>query len=744
MKIKAVIYALILPGILLSLLLNCKKEAIKTAPTATIATVTNITATSATSGGEITSDGGSAVTARGVCWSTNQSPTTSDNKTTNGSGTGSFTSSITGLTPGTIYNLRAYAINAVGTAYSNRVALTTLALLPVLTTADLTALTSTSATSGGNITNDGGAPVTARGVCWSKSQNPTTSDSKTTDATGSGIFSSSITGLTPGMTYYARAYATNSVGTAYGNQITTTTAAILPKITTADISVFSATTATSGGNITSDGGAVVTIVGVCWSTNQNPTITDLKTMDSTVSGSFTSFITGLTPGTTYYIRGYATNKIGTAYGNQLILTTTAILPLLTTSIVKSYTSTTALCGGNIINDGGATVTARGVCWSEHPNPTVSDSHTTDGDGRGMFTTTLTNLQSATTYYFRAYAINRAGISYGNSENFTTSLNIPSGTKTKFLTLISINSNWSTYEDNTWEKNFQFKENEYMQIFEICIWNTANPKVSLYMFDRNFEPKRMEFLSGGQDWVSYRESYNIMNIETPSKSSQQYLDAFKKIIKKVIETQPAEHYGIKYWGHGAGSSSPLFGYTIWPDEAEMLLSYINSLISKKIDFLDWSRNCGEGRYNRIVKEYKYADYILASDISRMGYAMAGGAVESSEMIETFFSPSKSIRQSLIDMINQDRLHWESDFTKKDMITNKIMQSISLYDTDKFEDMVSSTKLSSTDYAGDILKYIHMNYPSEVQKFFDFRFCYVSNKDFFTWDIDSNGFFMDDDN
>lgn len=420
-----------------------------------------------------------------------------------------------------------------------------------------------------------------------------------------------------------------------------------------------------------------------------------------------------------------------------------VKPVVNTIHASSVSSSSAILQGDITSDGGAEVTVRGICWSENPNPTLSDSHSIVGVGKGIFNSSITDLQSATTYYFRAYAINKVGISYGNTESFTTSINIPPGTNNKFLSLISVNTSWSTYEDNTWEKNFAFKENEYIQIFEVCIWNIENPKVSLYMFDRSFDPFREEYSSGGQDWVNYRENYNILNVETPGKSSQEYLDAFKKIIRKAIETQPAEHYGIKYWGHGAGSSSPLFGYAIWPDEAEMLLSYINSIISKKIDFLDWSRNCGEGRYNRIVKEYKYADYILASDISRLGYAMAGGAVESSQIIETFFSPSKTIRQSLIDMVNQDRLQWESDFTKNDMITNKIKQSISIYDTGKFEIMDTSTNLQlhSADYAGDILDFIQSNYPSEVQKFYDFRFHYVSNKDFFDWDIISNGFLMD---
>lgn len=419
-----------------------------------------------------------------------------------------------------------------------------------------------------------------------------------------------------------------------------------------------------------------------------------------------------------------------------------IKPTIST-LSAALSASSAILSGNVISDGGASVTARGICWSENSNPTISDNHTTNGIGKGTFTSSLTDLKSATTYYFRAYAINRIGISYGDTESFTTSLNIPPGTKSKFLTMISVNNNFSTYEDNTWERNFSFKENEYMQILEICIWNTENPKVSLYMFDRNFEPFREEFSSGGQDWVNYRESYNILNVATPTQSSQEYLNAFKLIIKKAIETQPAEHYGIKYWGHGAGAFSSLFGNLIYSDDAEKLLSYFKSIISKKIDFLDWSSNCNEGRYNLVAKQYKYADYILATDILRFGYAMAGGAVPSNEIIETFFSPSKTIRQSLIDMLNQERLHWESDFTKNDMITKKINQSISIYDTDKFEDLVNSTNLYSTDYVGDVLDYIQKNYPSEVQKFYDFRFWYVSNKDFFTWDIISNGFKRDED-
>lgn len=94
---------------------------------------------------------------------------------------------------------------------------------PTVTTASVSNITSTSASSGGNVTDDGGASVTARGVCWSTSANPTTGDSKTSNGSGTGSFTSSITGLTAGQTYHVRAYATNSVDTSYGSDVSFTT-----------------------------------------------------------------------------------------------------------------------------------------------------------------------------------------------------------------------------------------------------------------------------------------------------------------------------------------------------------------------------------------------------------------------------------------------------------------------------------------------------------------------------------------
>ncbi len=261
--------------------------------------------------------------------------------------------------------------------------------LAILKTSNVTDITINSLTSGGEITSSGGADVTARGVCYGTTQNPTTEGSFTADGKGSGSYSSSITGLTPNTKYYIRAYATNSAGTAYGNEVSsTTTALVIPVLTTVAISEITYTTATSGGTITSDGGAPITVKGICWAALASPTTSDNKTSDGAGSNNFTSYLSGLTPGTTYYVRSYATNSVGTAYGNEQVFTATALgVPAVTTEEVGSVTYTTAASGGNVTANGGASVTARGVCWSTSANPTINDSKTSDASGNGPFIST---------------------------------------------------------------------------------------------------------------------------------------------------------------------------------------------------------------------------------------------------------------------------------------------------------------------------------------------------------------------
>jgi uncharacterized repeat protein (TIGR01451 family) len=390
----------------------------------TTTSIADITFTGASSGGTISDDGGSAITSRGICWSTFFNPTIAHNKTSDGTGTGSFTSTLTGLSSGTTYYVRAYATNQAGTAYGNKISFTTPIplTLATLTTNTISFINITTVTGGGSITNSGGSAITDRGICWSTNPKPTTEDTKISSGAGPGNFTSSLTALLPGTTYYVRAYAINSTGTAYGNEREFKTNA-MAGITTTDITDLTITSAESGGIVTNNGGGTVYSKGVCWSTSSNPTIFNSKTNHFSGDGIFTSSITGLSAGTTYYVRAYATNSAGTAYGNEISFTTPAsvALPVINTTTIISITESTALSGGNITNNGGGTVTDRGICWSTFPNPTTSDNKTNNGTGSGNYSASLTELSSATIYYVRAFATNSAGTAYGNEISFTTSV-----------------------------------------------------------------------------------------------------------------------------------------------------------------------------------------------------------------------------------------------------------------------------------------------------------------------------------
>ena len=226
-------------------------------------------------------------------------------------------------------------------------------------------------------------------------------------------------GLVPELTKYYRAFCKNSLGIGYGVQASFTTSAALPALTTTSVSQITSSGATTGGNVTSSGAALVTIRGVAYGTLQNPTTANNTTSNGAGIGVFTSTLTSLTASTIYFTRAYATNSVGTSYGNQMSFTTSATLPALTTLSVTQITTTRATTGGNITSDGGSTVTARGVAFGTTQNPTTADNTTIDGTGTGAFTSVLTNLIASTIYYVRAHATNTLGTAYGNEVSFTT-------------------------------------------------------------------------------------------------------------------------------------------------------------------------------------------------------------------------------------------------------------------------------------------------------------------------------------
>jgi pectin methylesterase-like acyl-CoA thioesterase len=202
---------------------------------------------------------------------------------------------------------------------------------PTLITDGITSISTTFATSGGVITNDGNGAITAKGVCWNLGGSATTSDAHTSDGITSTPYSSLITGLIAGNTYYVRSYATNSAGTSYGNELSFTTLSSLstPTIVTNAVTNSVNTSATGNGAISAWGGSTISDRGICWSTSPHPTLStaiDYNSAGAGSEGTFTAPIGGLTLGTTYYVSAYATNSSGTSYGADVTFNTPTAQP----------------------------------------------------------------------------------------------------------------------------------------------------------------------------------------------------------------------------------------------------------------------------------------------------------------------------------------------------------------------------------------------------------------------------------
>jgi uncharacterized protein (TIGR02145 family) len=293
----------------------------------------------------------------------------------------------------------------------------TIMQIPVIATLPVRNVTPYKATCGGNITSNGGSKITVSGLCWGLNPAPTIADNKTTDGTSTGLFLSDMTGLSPNITYYARPYATNSVGTGYGDAALIKT---LQKtiVTTSSVINIKDTIATCGGIINFSENSNIISRGVCWSIEPLPTIIGNKTIDKGTGTSYTNIISGLKPFTTYYVRAYALLSDTTEYGNIVSFKTIQI-PILESLGITDIGQTTAMVDGNILSDGGSLSFNRGVCWSTKVFPTNADKNIILGGATGSISYNLNGLRTNTTYYVRAFATNFAGTGYGNQLTFTT-------------------------------------------------------------------------------------------------------------------------------------------------------------------------------------------------------------------------------------------------------------------------------------------------------------------------------------
>ena len=324
---------------------------------------------------------------------------------------------------------------------------------PTVSVENATDATYNSAVLHGTMVSVGSSKVTKYGFCWSEQPTPTLEDSYSNlgDCTAPTAFESVANDLKSDTKYYFRAYAENNVGIVYSEkELTFTTAGLptLPSVTSGAVTEITSTTAVAKGNITSLGNVgKVTAYGHVWSKTAEPTLQTGKYTnlgEATEPMAFTSEITGLESHTIYYIRAYATNEKGTAYGEENVFTTAKNDVRLTTSDVTEIVHNAATCGGVIADNGGHTIEERGVCWSTKSAPTVEDNYTVgDNDklsalvsrsipssvktrteyvtrAEDRFSCRITELAKETNYHVRAYVRTSEGnIFYGNEKQFTT-------------------------------------------------------------------------------------------------------------------------------------------------------------------------------------------------------------------------------------------------------------------------------------------------------------------------------------
>jgi uncharacterized protein (TIGR02145 family) len=393
-------------------------------PSIPILTTTAGTATSlntATSGGYITSDGGASIISCGVCWNSSGNPTIANSKTINDPGNGSFTCNITGLSGDSIYYLRAYAINSVGTGYGDDI-IVFIGQAPTVTTENATSITITGATLNGTVNANLPTIVAFEYGTTTSYGNTVTANPGTVTGAISTTVSADITGLTAGTTYHYRIKAENSRGTVYGDdkefklpQCTT--------VTTLPPTNISATGVTLNGIVNAHGLATT----VTFRIPEGRGYRTVTAAQSPVTGDHdilvTADISGLVPGTTHSFRVIATNSCGTFYGGSIkftLLPPCSQIPTVTTLSATNISATGATLNGTV-NANGTQTTVTFECTMFRGTKTVPAIQSPiAGDTDVLVTADISGLAPGTTHAFKVKATNSCGTVYGNSIYFATS------------------------------------------------------------------------------------------------------------------------------------------------------------------------------------------------------------------------------------------------------------------------------------------------------------------------------------
>ncbi|MBR4637530.1 MAG: fibrobacter succinogenes major paralogous domain-containing protein [Bacteroidales bacterium] len=287
-----------------------------TPPTVMTTGVADVAYLSATVNGSVVYIGGAPVAAKGFCYDTVMHPTVESNMVNCGSGSGSFSTNLLNLKSSTTYFVRAYATNMWGTNYGEELSFTTLVEhAPSVEILPATEISYTSFVCNGDVTDSGTYSVTARGFCWSTEPDPVMTGEHLHVGNGAGAFSALLADMQPETTFYVRAYAVNAAGVTYSTPITVSTLSpTIPTVSTDTVNGYNECT----GTVLADGNAPVMQRGFCYDTLPSPTLENgVVLADGSGLGEFTATLTGLPVGKLYFVRAFATNAKGTAYGNQI-------------------------------------------------------------------------------------------------------------------------------------------------------------------------------------------------------------------------------------------------------------------------------------------------------------------------------------------------------------------------------------------------------------------------------------------
>jgi len=412
---------------------NCKKEenviVKENPPTVMTKVASDVTLKNATLNGEVTDEGFTATTDRGFVLSDkNTNPSVSDTKIQSGYGKGVYSIVLDKLPVNTKYYFKSYATNTKGTSYGEVESFTTADYkLPTIVTEVPKNITYTTVQLTGTVSDDGGTGVTERGFCLSTTTLPTISNIKIENGSGLGVYTTVVTQLKEETIYYIRAYATNSKGTSYSNEVSFKTLAYLtPTVITGSPSSIGVDIATLNGEVTNAGGTDLIEKGFLVSTNPNVGFSDRKVVSSSKEvGKFAIVLTNLKANTKYYFRAFSINIKGSTLGVENSFTTEqAKSPTVSTNDFDQITETSVHTGLGIDNDGGSPISEYGVCISaSNPNPSTSDRKIVFGNSVTNFPfgemQVIAGLTKSTTYYVRGYAINSIGVAYGKSNSFST-------------------------------------------------------------------------------------------------------------------------------------------------------------------------------------------------------------------------------------------------------------------------------------------------------------------------------------